>query len=232
MPENAPLLDTYRPVETPEGVELGLEVAGPVPRLLAWSIDVVLRVVIYLGMAMVLVVGGEVGQGLMLIGIFLVEWFYPVLFEVLANGATPGKKLFGLMVIHDDGTPVGWTPSVLRNLVRFADFLPFAYGFGLVTMLFTRDFKRLGDLAAGTVVVHREPDSLGFSVKSAPPVPPPVKLELPEQLAVINFAKRLATWSDQRARELAVILRPLTGAHGHDGVARLLGMANWLLGRR
>ncbi len=226
------MLDTYRPVETPEGVELGLQVAGPVPRLLAWTIDLMIRTAGYLALMFPLAIAGEAGQGMFFIILFLGEWFYPVFFEVLLDGATPGKRLLGVVVLHQDGTPVGWTASILRNLLRFADFLPMAYGFGLLAMLTSRDFQRLGDLAAGTVVVHRDVASVGFAVKEAPPVPPPVKLDLREQQAVITYAERLPTWSDQRAAELAELLQPLTSTRGHDGAARLLGMANWLLGRR
>jgi uncharacterized RDD family membrane protein YckC len=229
------MLDTYRPVETPEGVEIGLRVAGPVPRLYAALLDLGLRTILYV--LLLIPVGrlGRTGVGLFLVSLFLVEWFYHVVFEVKRNGATPGKRQMGLVVLHRDGTPVGWTASVIRNLVRFADFLPSAYGFGLATMLVDRDFRRLGDLAAGTVVVHREPVALGARVPAAPPLRPPVPLSLDEQRAVIEFAERLGTWPAARSAELAALLGPLHSAareEGGEGVQRLVGMANWLLGRR
>ena len=59
--------------------------------------------------------------------LFLVQWWYMVLFEVLNQGRTPGKYWLGLRVVHDDGTPVGWTSSLTRNLLRFVDLLPFGY---------------------------------------------------------------------------------------------------------
>lgn len=127
---------------------------------------------------------------------------------------------------------------MIRNLVRFADFLPLAYGFGLATMLVDRDFRRLGDLAAGTVVVHRDSVAGGSRVPPAPPLRPPVSLALDEQRAVIEFAERLGSWPEARAAELAGLLAPLTNAAATSeaadtsGVARLVGMANWLLGRR
>ncbi len=247
------MLDTVRAVETPEGVEIGLRVAGPVPRFLAWAIDIALRAGIYLALAIPLSLLGESGIGILLIVLFLLEWFYPVLFEVLRGGATPGKRGMGLVVLHRDGTPVGWTAALLRNLVRFVDFLPLAYGCGLVTMLADREFRRLGDLAAGTVVVHRDAEAVGFRVQEVPPLRPALPLSRDEQRAVIDFAERLPTWSEQRARELARLARPLTlpsaevaaaagsvGAVGAAGplaaqgeeVGRLLGIANWLLGRR
>jgi uncharacterized RDD family membrane protein YckC len=230
------MLDTYWPVETPEGVEIGLRVAGPVPRLLAAAIDLALRAAVYFVLVFPASLLGDGGVGLLLISMFLLEWFYPVLFEVRRGGATPGKKRLGLQVLHRDGTPVGWMASIVRNLVRFADFLPAAYGFGIAAMLVDRDFRRLGDLAAGTVVVHREPEMAGFRVPTGPPVRPPVPLDVDEQRAVLDFAERLGTWSLARASELAGIAAPLTGVpardEGTEGVKQLLGFANWLLGRR
>lgn len=219
-------------VETPEGAEFELRVAGPVPRAMAWAIDCVIRLVGYF----VLLVGvgliGDAAVGVFFLCLFLGEWFYPVLFEVLRDGQTPGKKSLGLTVLHHDGAPVGWTASILRNLVRFADFLPVAYGFGVVSMLASRDFQRLGDLAAGTVVVHGEPPAFGTRVPAAPPMRPPVPLRSDEQRVVIDFAERLSSWSEARASEIATLARPLTGATGRASVERLTSMANWLLGRR
>src|SRR5215813_9152409 len=127
------MLDTYRPVETPEGVEIGLRVAGPVPRLYAAALDFAIRFIVYIFLSAVLGGLGKAGVGFLLIAMFLIEWFYPVVFEVKGGGATPGKRLMKLLVLQRDGTPVGWTASVIRNLVRFADLLPFGYGFGLGT---------------------------------------------------------------------------------------------------
>ncbi len=226
------MLDTYRSVETPEGVELGLRVAGPAVRAYAWAIDTLIRLAVYVALAIPLAFLGQVGVGLYFLAIFLMEWFYPVYFEVKRGGATPGTRRLGLRVLHDDGTPVAWSSSIIRNLLRFADFLPAAYGFGLASMLVSRDFKRLGDLAAGTLVVHRISDELPASVPKAPPARPPVPLAPAEQRAILEFAARQSTWSEQRIAELATLARPLTGKTGFTSHAALLGIANWLLGRR
>jgi uncharacterized RDD family membrane protein YckC len=228
----APILDTQRFLETPEGVEIGLRVAGPVPRALAWLLDTLIRGVLYLLAAMTLGFLGEGGMGLLFLFLFLVEWFYPVAGEVLMDGSTPGKRSLGLRVVGDRGTPVSGRASVVRNLLRFVDFLPLLYGFGLVTMLAHRDFKRLGDLAAGTLVVYREePVAAGAGRREAPPAPPPAPLEPEEQQAVVDFAERLPLLSQERARELALLAGPLT-AGAPDPVARLESMAGWLAGRR
>ena len=147
------MLDTLRSVPTPEGFELSLRLAGPVPRALAFILDFLLRGVLFGVLAMVLSPLKGVGEGMMLILAFLIEWFYPVVFEVWRDGATPGKRVFSLAVLNDNGTPVTFGASLTRNLLRAVDFLPMLYAFGLVSMLFNRDFKRLGDLAAGTIVI-------------------------------------------------------------------------------
>ena len=138
------MLDTTREVEVPEGITLSLPVASLVSRSLAFLIDLVARFAIIFTFVQLFSVFGEFGQGLILITAFLVEWFYPVLLELFYNGQTIGKKVLGIMVINDDGTPIDWSSSIVRNLLRFADFLPFLYGFGLISMMFSRDFKRLG----------------------------------------------------------------------------------------
>ncbi len=205
------MLDTRLKVETPEGVDLELTTAGPMSRFLAWILDLLLRLVVAALLSIPLALLGMFGTGMFLIIIFLLEWFYPVLFEVFFNGATVGKKALGLRVLNLDGTPVNWGASLVRNVMRAADILPFIYGFGLLAMLFSRRFQRLGDLAAGTIVVYTQ-----RGLKPAhrpidyPPLPPPVSLKLDEQRAVISFAQRLPFLSAARAQELAQIAaRPL-----------------------
>lgn len=226
------MLDTYREIETPEGVALHLRAAGPVARVLAYGIDLMLRGVVLSILATGLSVAGNFGSGIFLIVIFLMEWFYPVLFEVYRQGETPGKRLFGLRVLNDNGTPVGWGPSLVRNLLRAVDFLPSFYGFGLASLLLSRDFKRVGDLAAGTVVVYQERATPPIAIPDAAASAPPLGLNLAEQRAVISFAERSQRLTEVRAEELADLLTPLTGVQGRPGIQRLYQMANWLVGKR
>jgi len=226
------MLDTLRDIETPEGVELGLRVAGLPVRTMAWFIDALIRFGIYVGLAVLLPVLGRFGVGIMLVAFFLVEWFYPVLFEVLRDGATPGKRSMGIKVVHDDGTPIGWSASLVRNLLRAVDFLPMLYGFGIVTMLLNRDFKRLGDLAGGTLVIHADRLGTPPALPGAKPEPPPLALDSAEQHALVRFAERANTLTPERAEELADILAPLTGTRGEPGIRRVLQYANYLVGRR
>ncbi|MEM6795023.1 MAG: RDD family protein [Acidobacteriota bacterium] len=224
-------LDTQRQRETPEGVTLTFPVAGPSIRFYAWLLDFLILALVQAVLGTFLGLLGPAGLGAFFICYFVLNWFYPVYFEVWSGGSTPGKKVMGLEVIHDDGTPVGLSASVVRNLLRAADVLPFLYATGLVTMLLDRDFRRLGDLAAGTLVIHREKPSLIDEVPREAPLAPPFPLLRTERRALVDFASRLPRWNPERAGELATVARPLTGEGGGRSAARLVGMANWILGR-
>ena len=227
------MLDTTRRIATPEGIELTLRLAGPVPRALAWSVDFLLRAAVVLLVSLLAAYFGPAGWGLVLIAAFFVEWLLPAWFEAMWRGQTPGKRMFRLAVLNDDGTPVRWPGALTRNLLRAADFLPFLYGVGLITMLMNRDFKRLGDLAAGTVVVY-QPEKAA-SVQAIPPSPavaPPVALNLEEQRAVLELAERSATFTRERFEELAELPTPLVGRAVREAAAtRMLSIANYLAGK-
>ncbi len=218
-------IDTLRRLETPEGIEILLRLAGPVPRAAAFSIDLLIRVGAYLVLLPLAALAG-VGLGLLLLALFVLEWLYPVFFE-LRSGATPGKRAMGLTVVHADGTPVGPAASLLRNLLRAVDFLPVLYGVGLTAMLVDQDFRRLGDLAAGTLVVHREDAGLPPSLPAHRPLAPPAPLGLEAQQAILAFAERSGELSAARRTELAA-LSGLAAAGDRDPAGALLGIANWI----
>jgi uncharacterized RDD family membrane protein YckC len=228
------MLDTTRRVATPEGIELTLRLAGPVPRAIAWAIDLVLRAALLFAVAMLAMWLGRAGTGVILLTAFFVEWLLPAWFEARWNGQTPGKRAMGIAVLNDDGTPLRWPGALTRNLLRAVDFLPFLYGIGLAAMLLNRDFKRLGDLAAGTVVVYRGEKSTGArQIPKVTPVPPPVPLTLEDQRAVLELAERAQTLTAERFEELAALPTPLVGQlQGQQAAVRLLGMANYLAGKQ
>lgn len=224
------MLDTTRSIETPEGIELSLRVAGPVVRALAWSIDMGIRSIVYSLLAVLLSYLGELGYGIFFIAIFGLEWFYPIVFEVYRHGATPGKRAFKIKVLHEWGTPVNWSAAMIRNLLRVVDFLPFFYGFGLMTMIINKDFKRIGDLAAGTIVVYDDEKmkTVTLPVESARAMP--VSLPLEQQLAIINFAERSPQLLPARRLELANLVTTLTNTSDEVGVKMLYQLANGLMG--
>ena len=223
------LVDNRYTIETPEGVAFAVDLAGPVPRIWAAVIDLCVRGVVHLGLLIALALFEQLGMGIYLICAFLLEWAYPIYFEMYHQGQTPGKKLFDLQVLNADATPVSWKGSVLRNLLRVADFLPAGYLLGVATMAGTRRFQRLGDLAGDTVVCYRTDHRLtGFDdLPDAPPVTVSRQLSLEEQAAIVAFAERSRRWSPARNAELAKILEPLTGNRsGSRAVEFLRGLAN------
>jgi uncharacterized RDD family membrane protein YckC len=193
-------------------------------------VDTVLQAGLALGLQIAFGALAGVGTGLYLIGLFALIWFYPVFFEVRAHGQTPGKRLLGLRVLQENGTPVGWSASVLRNFLLVADFLPLLYLAGLVSMISDPSFRRLGDLAAGTLVVYADaPRAQLTPIPDVTPLAPPFPLTIEEQAAVVAFAERAASLSAERAAEIAAIPRSLAG--DDDPRARLIAQAAYLVGR-
>jgi uncharacterized RDD family membrane protein YckC len=153
-------------VETPENIRFGYDVADIGSRFLAIAIDSLIQGVIYVVLFFSLVflvnqltafdIPQPVNDALgisVVVALFIIQFGYFLFFEIIWNGQTPGKRLFGLRVIKDTGYPLSPLDSVIRNLIRIIDFLPFAYGVGLMTMFFNARAKRLGDFAASTLVV-------------------------------------------------------------------------------
>jgi len=243
-------IDSRVTVTTPEGAELTLAAAGPVPRGIAWAIDLVIRLTLFVLVSIVLGILGIGGDSfvpfLVLFGIF---WLYFTLFEGL-TGATPGKRSIGLMVVQRDGSACGLEASFVRNLLRAVDSLPFFYAVGLTSVLASGGSQRLGDHAAGTLVVYADPSerrraraarkprrarrepAAGLRPKRRDrltPLPPTIALTGEEEAAVLAFARREEHWGRERGEELAAHAVQLTGARTHEeGRVRLLRIARWL----
>lgn len=226
------MLDTRYRVEIPGGIALEAQVVGPVPRFFAFAIDLIIRGLLFFLVSLASIPFGTLGAGFWLIFLFLIEWFYPVLFEVFRNGQTPGKKVMGIAVIHDDLTPVSFGSSLLRNLLRSIDFLPLFYLAGVICMLCNRRFQRLGDLAAGTLVISVRESAPAAAVEDVIPLAPPLLLHRSEQTSIINFLHRSSHLSQPRQQELAQILQGITHQSDEDGVDRLHRIGAWYLGVR
>ncbi|RMQ45225.1 RDD domain-containing protein [Pseudomonas cichorii] len=223
-------LDTRIGIETPEGIDLVMRPAGLLPRALAFGIDFGIRALTISVLIMFFRLFDKLGTGLGAIAMFLVNWWYMVLFEVLNQGSTPGKRLMGLRVVQDDGTPIGWAASLIRNLLRFVDMLPFGYGLGAVSCLSHPLFKRLGDLAAGTCVIYRDTPVQRPVLPQAEPVIAPFTLTLDEQRALMDLAERQGELSAARTEELAAILAGPLHVPRDKAVAHINGLARGLLG--
>lgn len=224
-------IDSRYAVETPDGIALPLDLAGPLPRAGAWLLDSIIRAGLLIALAWVLLWLEAIGAAGMLLAWFLINWWYPVFFEVLAHGATPGKRAAKLKVLMDDGTPVGWSSAIVRNLLRQVDFLPFLYTTGLIAMFCNKRFQRLGDLAAGTVVIRTDRGlAADYSLDDGPAESLPVALSTDEQRTVLALAERSRRLNPDRAAELSNLLMPLTGTNGLAGVSRVQSWARALRG--
>jgi uncharacterized RDD family membrane protein YckC len=229
------VLDTAVAAETPEGILLELRPAGLAPRFYAFLLDWLIRLIIAYLALLVVAFMGAVGVGFWLVLYFVLEWFYPVLFELSRSGATPGKSVMGLKVVMDNGLPVTPAASLTRNLLRVADFLPLAFGAAIATMLLRPDSKRLGDLAAATLVVHQPQRPPKPRLEGVPPVAPARPLSPTDQTALVALAARAPTLTAERLEELAALAAVVSGDGGQTGrnaTRRVLGVAQWALGKR
>src|SRR5690606_30714917 len=202
------MIDDQQHITTPEGVPLTLDLAGPLPRALAYFTDLAIRIVVYLVAAILFGLLGGLGNGLMLILIFLLEWFYPVWFEVMRHGQTPGKKAFGMTVVREDGTPVDVSASLVRNLLRTADQFPLLYLTGFITLLLDSRYRRLGDLAAGTLVVYSRGAPARSSGERTHTLPPDWPTSIQDRQLLLTFLERSPGLSPARRGELARLAFP------------------------
>jgi Predicted membrane protein/domain len=152
-------------IDTPELVSIEMPLAGIGSRFIAIFIDYAIWTVL---LVLVSLVGAIVlpgisfldrlsvnwAIGILVVLFFLFHWGYFTLFEALWNGRTPGKRLVRIHVIHRTGRAINFLESLTRNLIRFVDSLPSLYAVGLITMFLSRQNQRLGDMAAGTLVVR------------------------------------------------------------------------------
>lgn len=222
------MLDGRLSLLTPEGVSLALVPAGPARRALAWAIDFFVWLLglglFALGLRLA-IGGGGLNEGIFLVVLFVSYWGYPVLCEVYAGGRTLGKRWLDLEVVRADGLPVGWRESATRNLLLAADFLPLCYAAGLVSMLTDPQFRRLGDLVAGTLVVYSAKPRPRQAKLDAAPMPLPFPLDPEQQRALIDLIERAERLPLSRRLELADLAEPLTGLRGEASLERLRAYA-------
>ena len=164
----------YERVVTPEAVPLDLDVAGLGSRGIAIAIDMAIQLAMFLAIVFVLTAidpGESVGLVIVLVSVPAIFWGYFFLFEGLWHGRTPGKRTQRLRATRTDGQPMSGAQMAVRNLVRIVDFLPAYYAIGCIAMVISKRSQRLGDLAAGTLVI-REPKPFVPRPMQAMPAPP------------------------------------------------------------
>jgi uncharacterized RDD family membrane protein YckC len=145
-------------IRTPENVSFEFELAGVASRAAAWLIDVTVMMGLTFGAILIATLFGSVfaGLGMMMYFVlaFAVQWGYGAVQEWAFDGQTLGKRVAAIRTISVAGTPVTFVQAAVRNLVRVVDLLPALYGVGAVSALLDDKGRRLGDIAAGTVVVR------------------------------------------------------------------------------
>lgn len=139
---------------TPEQVHFRYEIAGLMSRAMAWLVDQVILWALRIGFAFALAPGGHFGVSLLLVSIFALDFGYYAWFELRHAGQSPGKRLFGLRVVAASGARLTFADVMIRNLVRALDTLPLMMTLGGMVALVDRWHRRLGDLAAETLVIR------------------------------------------------------------------------------
>jgi uncharacterized RDD family membrane protein YckC len=227
------LLDTTRTFGTPEQAAYTYRIAGPFVRGLAYLLDIALLTLCLTAAAALLLLGSAVltdgdfspfniAAGLFLVLYFLLVWLGLGTLEYLWRGQTPGKKALGIRTITEEGLPASYGACLLRTLLRYADAIP-TIALGLTVMICGRDFRRLGDWAAGTLVVY-EANERRLSSKKAtklkhdlsPEACREIAATVPAELfssldsrtaqSIANYASRRAVLGKSRSNEIAAHL--------------------------
>ncbi len=235
-------------IETPENLTLQANIAGFASRFLAALIDYLLIFIVLVVMQIIFRPNlgfarddGAATYAILFVFQFLIITFYHLFFEFIMNGSTPGKKRLGLRVVQSNGLPVTTSGLLIRNFMRLFDFIPFAYGVGMIAMFATENTQRLGDLAARTVVIYeaknlsiqsvRQNYSVNYELISRhSPLPDYVRIErlsADDYSTIVNFLRRRHDLKAQRS-ELAYMLarRLITRMDLGDNVPNLLYSAN------
>ena len=233
-------LDLTAKVITPENIQFEYRLAGPFRRFPALFLDISIRAAVLTALAVFLTCSGitfllpslnVLGGILLVLSYFFFDWFYGLFFETIWNGQTPGKRISGLRVLSTDGRPISAYQATIRNFLRLGDFAPFASlqmvvaeappvywvptaGVAVLCMLLTSRLQRLGDLAAGTMVVIDERkwvpprlrlDDPGINAL-IPAIAPNFRMSRTMLRTVAMYVERRNRVLPQRRRELAAIL--------------------------
>src|SRR5215212_11956224 len=243
-PLNRPPLDDAYDLRTPEQIDLQYDLAGLGSRFMALALDTLIQFGVILGLAAVFGLGAALlaasmrdligrystlfavaGVALVVLLIFGLGWGYFIFFELVWNGQTPGKRVAGIRVLTTRGEPVMLVHAPVRNLLRLVDALPSGYMIGIVAILVTPRSQRLGDLAAGTIVVRERHAELP---RPLPPLDPSLALPPPlaaaftsaDVLLARDYLRRMPSLLPARraalSAQIAAILRARLAAAGHQ----------------
>jgi len=218
-------LDLNVSITTPENIQFVYHIAGPFRRLPAFLLDILFRYLILFGLFLVIIFSGvlqlipfsgSVVLAIVIVFVFLLSWFYGLFLEAWMNGQTFGKRVLGLRVVSIDGRPINASQATIRNFLRIADIFPFApividedlgtiayviptFLVTLICMLLTTRFQRVGDLAAGTMVIVNERHWFPTSIVLDDPRVAPLSEEIPANFRMSpSLAKTLSLYVEKR----------------------------------
>jgi uncharacterized RDD family membrane protein YckC len=238
-------MDDRYTIDTPENIEFAYAVSGIGSRFLGAIIDTIFLVILQLALggvvfAVLEALSDTTGAfesvliGIWIVLSFILLWSYYILFEMLWNGQSPGKRAVGLRVMREGGRPITFVASAIRNLIRLIDFLPGFYGIGVLVMFIDRRARRLGDLAAGTIVVkeQRAVTLESLATRAEPLNLPPRPADAPDTPLLPNL--QLLTDDDynlvqsflRRRSELGPDSRARLGSQLADTLRNRLGLPN------
>jgi uncharacterized RDD family membrane protein YckC len=217
-------VDRTLEVRTPESIAFSYELAGLGSRFLALVVDQAIQIAVLVALFVGLVAWGarsvvrhsvaagdtklyeSIAIAIIVTIVFAVLFGYFIVFEAVWNGQTPGKKLLGIRVVRDGGYPIDFGASLIRNLIRVGEQLIGYYAIAAISALISPENKRLGDFAAGTIVVRdaRLAQPTDFRERTEEPVYAPTAYLSGEERALVKrFLERRDALSDDRRRELS-----------------------------
>ncbi len=234
-------LDNTIEIVTPENIAFRYHVAGPFRRFPAYLIDFVIRLVVIIVLMVIsaMVGGGGGGTAVLLLGLFVLEWFYGGFFETVWNGQTPGKLFLGIRVLSTDGQPINAYQAILRNLMRAVDTMPLlslqivglpplwilpTFTLGLAVMTLSPRFQRMGDLVCHTIVVIDERSWLSGVAKVEDPRAFQLAAYLPTDLRVSRSMARTLSHYVERRKYFSVPRRREVARHLGEPLLREFGL--------
>jgi uncharacterized RDD family membrane protein YckC len=234
-------VDRSLDVRTPESIAFSYELAGLGSRFLALIVDQAIQIGVLIAIFAGLIfagsraaahgpapvvnrVGESVAIAIIVVIVFTVLFGYFIVFEAVWNGQTPGKRILGLRVVRDRGYPIDFGASLIRNLIRVGEWILGYYVLSAISALLSPENKRLGDIAAGTIVVRDARLAVSGELlqqRDEPAYAPTAYLSGEERALVKRFLERRDTLSDERRAALAEQLAERIRARVPAELARL-----------
>ena len=222
-------MDRSIEVRTPESVAFAYELAGLGSRFLAVMVDLIIQGILIVALFIALAAAASrlpsqsqsgfatnIGLGIFLFIIFAILFGYFIVLEAVWNGQTPGKKLLGIRVVRDGGYAIDFSASLVRNLIRVGEASLGFYAISAISALLSTENKRIGDFAAGTIVVRDArlptPEALARDLAQEPIYAPTSLLSGEERALIHRFLERREHLAPARrtslAAQLAARVRP------------------------